>query len=170
VSVNKAIIIGRLGADPEVRFTQNGQAVANFNVATDEVWTDKSGQRQERVEWHRIVVWGKQAELCGEYLRKGREAYIEGRIETREWQDRDGNRRWTTEIKAQNVRFLGGRGGDNYNDRGGSGGQQNYGGGGSQAPGPQGGGPQGGQPQGGNNTSQDAGPPGAGFDDDEIPF
>jgi single-strand DNA-binding protein len=88
--------------------------VANFNIATDEVWTDKSGQRQEKVEWHKIVVWGRQAELCGEYLRKGREVYVEGRIETREWQDRDGQRRFTTEIKAQNVRFLGGRGDGNY--------------------------------------------------------
>ena len=115
MSVNKAIIIGRLGADPEVRYTQSGQSVANFNVATDESWTDKSGQKQEKVEWHRIVVWGRQAEHCGEYLRKGREVYIEGRIETREWQDRDGQRRFTTEIKAQNVTFLGSRN-DNNSD------------------------------------------------------
>ena len=114
MSVNKAIIIGRLGADPEVRYTQSGQSVANFNVATDESWTDKSGQKQEKVEWHRIVVWGRQAEHCGEYLRKGREVYIEGRIETREWQDRDGQSRRTTEIKAQNVTFLGSRNDNNY--------------------------------------------------------
>ncbi len=86
--VNKAILIGHLGADPEVRFTPSGQAVANFRMATSEAWTDKSGQRQERTEWHRIVVWGKQAELCGKYLKKGRQCYVEGRLQTREWTDK----------------------------------------------------------------------------------
>ena len=105
--VNRAIIIGRLGADPEVRYTQGGTAVANFNVATSETWTDKSGQRQEKTEWHRIVVWGNLAEVCGQYLTKGREAYIEGKIETREWEDKNGQRRFTTEIKAQTVQFIG---------------------------------------------------------------
>ena len=109
MSVNKVILIGRLGADPEVRYTQGGQAVANFNLATHEAWTDRQGQSQEKTEWHRIVVWGRQAETCGEYLRKGREAYIEGRLETRQWQDREGQQRYTTEVKAQTVRFLGGR-------------------------------------------------------------
>jgi single-strand DNA-binding protein len=109
-SVNKAIIIGRLGADPEIRYTPGGQNVANFRIATNEVWNDRGGQRQKRTEWHRIVVWGKQADQCKEYLRKGRMVYVEGRIQTREWEDRDGNRRWTTEIVAQNIRFLDGSG------------------------------------------------------------
>ena len=110
-SVNKVILLGNLGADPEVRFTPSGQAVANFRLATTDSWTDKAtGQRQERTEWHRIVVWGKLGELCGEYLRKWRQCYVEGRLQTREWQDRDGQRRWTTEIVASEVVFLGGRG------------------------------------------------------------
>ena len=108
--VNKVILVGRLGADPKVRYTSNGGAVAHFNVATIESWLDKSGQRQERTEWHRIVVWGKLAELCGQYLNKGRQAYIEGRLQTREWTDKEGNKRYTTEIVAQNIQFLGGSG------------------------------------------------------------
>ena len=112
MSVNKAIVIGNLGADPELRYTQTGQAVANFRIATNERWTDKDGAQQERTEWHKIVVWGRQAENCDKYLSKGRQVYVEGRIQTREWEDRDGNRRWTTEIVAQNVQFLsGGAGG-----------------------------------------------------------
>jgi single-strand DNA-binding protein len=110
VGVNKVIIIGRLGADPEVRYTSNGGAVANFNMATNENWTDKAGQKQERTEWHRIVAWGKLGELCGQYLSKGREAYIEGKLQTREWTDKEGGKRYTTEIVAQTVQFLGGRG------------------------------------------------------------
>ncbi|RMG12530.1 MAG: single-stranded DNA-binding protein [Deltaproteobacteria bacterium] len=110
-SVNKAIIIGNLGRDPEVRYTSGGQAVCNFTVATNEQWKDKSGQRQERTEWHRVVVWGRQGELCGQYLAKGRTVYVEGRLQTREWTDRDGNKRYTTEIVAQNVQFLDTRGG-----------------------------------------------------------
>lgn len=109
-SVNKAIIIGNLGKNPEVRFTQSGQPVCNFTVATNERWTDKGGQTQERTEWHRIVVWGKQAEHCGQYLTKGRSVYVEGRIQTREWQDKDGKKNYTTEIVATNVTFLGGKG------------------------------------------------------------
>ena len=107
-SVNKAIVIGNLGKDPEVRFTPGGQAVANFSVATNESWKDKNGQAQERTEWHRIVVWGKLAELCGEYLKKGRSAYVEGRLQTREWTDKENRRQFTTEVVAQNVVFLGG--------------------------------------------------------------
>ena len=126
MSVNKVILIGRLGADPEVRYTQGGQAVANFNLATHEAWTDRQGQSQEKTEWHRIVVWGRQAETCGEYLRKGREAYIEGRLETRQWQDREGQQRYTTEVKAQTVRFLGGRQGDMAGGGGGGGGGPSY--------------------------------------------
>ncbi len=106
-SVNKVILIGNLGSDPEVRFTTGGQAVANFNIATNENWKDKGGQDQERTEWHKIVVWGKQAENCGEYLKKGRTVYIEGRLQTREWNDKDGNKRYTTEVVAQTVQFLG---------------------------------------------------------------
>lgn len=108
--VNKVILIGRLGNDPEVRYTSNGGAVANFNMATNESWTDKQGQKQERTEWHKIVVWGKLGELCGQYLSKGRQAYVEGRLQTREWQDKEGNKRYTTEIVAQGVQFLGGPG------------------------------------------------------------
>jgi single-strand DNA-binding protein len=108
--VNKVILIGRLGGDPEVRYTTNGGAVANFNLATNESWTDKNGQKQERTEWHRVVIWGKMAELCGQYLSKGRQAYVEGRLQTREWNDKEGNKRYTTEIVAQSVQFLGGPG------------------------------------------------------------
>jgi single-strand DNA-binding protein len=107
--VNKAILIGNLGADPEVRFTQGGQAVANFRMATSESWKDKNGQQQERVEWHRIVVWGKLAELCGEYLKKGRQCYVEGRLQTREWTNKENQKQYTTEIVANQVTFLGGR-------------------------------------------------------------
>jgi single-strand DNA-binding protein len=110
--VNKAILIGNLGADPEIRYTAGGSAVANFRIATTESWNDREGQRQERTEWHRIVAWGKLAELCGEYLSKGRQVYIEGKIQTRQWDDRDGNKRYTTEVVAQNLTFLGTRGGD----------------------------------------------------------
>jgi single-strand DNA-binding protein len=106
--VNKVILIGNLGADPEVRFTPGGQAVANFRIATNESWTDKNGQKQERTEWHRIVAWGKLAELCGEYLKKGRQAYVEGRLQTREWTDKEGRKNYTTEIIASTVQFLGG--------------------------------------------------------------
>jgi len=106
--VNKVILIGNLGADPEVRFTPSGQAVANFRVATNESWTDKSGNKQERTEWHRIVVWGKRAEVCSKYLAKGRQVFVEGRIQTRTYDDKDGNKRYITEIIANDVQFLGG--------------------------------------------------------------
>ena len=107
-SVNKAILIGNLGRDPELRYTQGGQAVANFTLATNERWNDKDGNSQERTEWHRVVVWGKQAENCAQYLSKGRNVYIEGRIQTREWEDKEGQKRHTTEVVAQTVQFLGG--------------------------------------------------------------
>lgn len=106
--VNKAILIGNLGRDPELRYTENGTAVCNFSLATSEKWTDKSGEKQKRTEWHRIVVWGKQAENCSEYLKKGRSTYVEGRIQTREWNDKEGEKRTTVEINAINVTFLGG--------------------------------------------------------------
>ena len=108
--VNKAIIVGRLGRDPEMRYTPSGQAVANFSVATDETWSSKDGEKQTRTEWHRIVVWGRLAEICNEYLKKGRLVYIEGRIQTRDWEDRDGNKRSTTEIVATDMKMLGGPG------------------------------------------------------------
>jgi len=104
--VNKAILVGRLGADPEMRFTKSGTGVCNINLATSERWTDKQGQKQERTEWHRIVIWGKLGELCNEYLKKGRQAYVEGRIQTRSWEDKEGNKRYTTEIVASTVQFL----------------------------------------------------------------
>jgi len=106
-SVNKVILIGNLGRDPEVRYTQNGTAVANFTLATNEVWTDKGGERQERTEWHRIVVWGKQAEIVREHLSKGKQVYVEGALQTRQWDDREGHKRTTTEIKASRVVMLG---------------------------------------------------------------
>jgi len=106
-SVNRVILIGNLGRDPEVRYTQGGTAVANFTLATNEVWTDKGGERQERTEWHRIVVWGKQAEIVREHLSKGKQVYVEGSIQTRQWDDREGNKRQTTEIKAMRVVMLG---------------------------------------------------------------
>jgi len=113
MSVNKVILVGRLGQNPEVRYTPSGSAVANFSVATNEAWTDKSGQKQERTEWHRVVVWGKLAELCSQYLAKGRQCYVEGRLQTREWTDKDGVKKYSTEVQAQTVQFLGSeRGGE----------------------------------------------------------
>jgi len=112
-SVNKVILIGNLGRDPEVRYTTGGTPVANFTMATTDKWNDPaSGERKERTEWHRVVVWSKQAEIAGEYLRKGRQVYVEGSLQTREWTDRDGNKRYTTEIKAQRFQMLGSRGDD----------------------------------------------------------
>ncbi len=108
MSVNKVILVGRLGQNPEVRYTPSGAAVANFSVATNENWVDKSGQKQERTEWHRIVVWGKTAENCNQFLTKGRQVYVEGRMQTRQWQDKDGQTKYTTEVQAQTVQFLGG--------------------------------------------------------------
>ncbi|MCB0413168.1 MAG: single-stranded DNA-binding protein [Bdellovibrionales bacterium] len=106
--VNKAIIIGRLGTDPEIRQVSSGQTVATLSVATSEAWNDKNGQKQERTEWHRVVVWGKLAELCGKYLSKGRQVYLEGRLQTRSWEDQQGQKRYTTEIVATTLQFLGG--------------------------------------------------------------
>jgi len=108
--VNKVILVGRLGRDPETRYTGGGQAVANFSVATDETYKDRNGERQKRTEWHRITVWGKQAEIAQQYLKKGALVYIEGRIQTREWQDKEGQKRTSFDIVANNFRMLGGRG------------------------------------------------------------
>ena len=107
MSVNKVMLIGRLGTQPEVRFTPSGAAVANFTLATNESWNDKNGQKQEKTEWHRIVVWGKLAQLCGEYLSKGRQVFVEGKLQTRQWQDKEGQTKYTTEIIATTVQFLG---------------------------------------------------------------
>src|SRR5499427_6141593 len=109
MSVNKVILVGRLGRDPETRYTGGGQAVANFSVATDETYRDKNGERQKRTEWHKIVVWGKQAEIAQQYLKKGSLIFIEGRIQSREWQDKEGQKRTSFEIVANNFRMLGGR-------------------------------------------------------------
>jgi single-strand DNA-binding protein len=106
--VNKVIVLGRLGADPEVKNVSANQTVARLSVATSENWTDREGQKQERTEWHRVVVWGKLAELCGKYLTKGRQVYIEGRLQTRSWEDQQGQKKYTTEIVANTVQFLGG--------------------------------------------------------------
>jgi single-strand DNA-binding protein len=108
--VNKAILIGNLGKDPELRYTPGGQPTSSFSLATTDRWTDRNGQKQERTEWHNIVAWGKLAELVNQYLKKGRSAYVEGRIATRSWDDRDGNKKYRTEIIASQIQFLGGPG------------------------------------------------------------
>jgi len=110
MGVNKVFLVGNLGANPELRYTAGQQAVANLRIATTERWTDKSGQKQEATEWHRVVVWGKQAEIVGQYLTKGRQVFIEGSIRTRQWQDQQGQKRFTTEIVARNVQMLGSKG------------------------------------------------------------
>lgn len=154
MSVNKAIVIGNLGADPEERTTQSGTTVANFRVATNRNWTDDAGQKQQETEWHRIVVFGRQAENCIQYLEKGRQVYVEGRIQTREWDDSDGNTQYTTEIVGRNVQFL-------------SGGSQGGGGGTGQPPPAE---PSGGFDQTGGGGSGGGGGESEPFDDDEIPF
>jgi single-strand DNA-binding protein len=158
MTVNKAILVGRLGADPEMRPTQNGTSVVNFRIATDRTWTNDAGERQEDTEWHRIVAFGRLAETCDQYLSKGRQVYVEGRIQTNEWEDRDGNTQYTTEIVANSVKFLSG---------GGAGG-----GGGSGGPPPPN------APPGEFDQTQQSGGGGGGdsdysddsFDDDDIPF
>jgi len=106
MSVNKAILVGRLGRDPETRYTSGGQAVCNFTLATDETYKDRSGERQKRTEWHRIVLWGKLAEISQQYLKKGMMVYLEGRIQSRQWDDRSGQKRTTVEIVANTMRML----------------------------------------------------------------
>ena len=156
--VNKVILIGNLGVDPELRYTPQGTAVANFRLATNESWTDKNGQKQDRTEWHRIVVWGKLAELCGEYLQKGRQVYLEGKLQTREWTDKENRKNYTTEIVANQVVFL-------------QGGSQGAGAGSAGRP----------RAAGPSSGSDDFGPPPVPFDDaaagrsggpteDDIPF
>ncbi|MEL6545738.1 MAG: single-stranded DNA-binding protein [Myxococcota bacterium] len=162
--VNKVILVGNLGQDPEVRYSASGNPVANFSIATSESWNDKNGQRQERTEWHRIVAWGKLAELCGEYLGKGRQVYVEGKLQTRNWEDRDGNKRYTTEIIANQVTFLGGRG--EASPGGGGGPRRSQDGGGFGGSG--GGAPSGNGGGGGNGGGYDYGPPP--MTDDDVPF
>ena len=131
--VNKVIIVGRLGADPEVRTVGNGNTVTRLSIATSENWVDKEGQKQERTEWHRIVVWGKLAEICGKHLSKGRQVYVEGRLQTRSWEDQQGQKRYATEIVASTVQFLGAAGAERgeysqdsgYGGGGGGGGRSN---------------------------------------------
>ena len=156
-SVNKVILVGNLGRDAELRYTPGGAAVATLNLATTEVWNDKNQQRQEKTEWHRVVLWGKQAESLQEYLTKGKQIYVEGRLQTRQWDDKDGNKRYTTEIKADRITLLGGGGGG----RGGGGGMErggSHGGGGMDrgAPHPA--------------ASPDEQPPAEPITDDDIPF
>lgn len=161
-SLNKVMLIGHLGSDPELRTTPAGQSVAKFNLATSESWGGRDGgPRQERTEWHKIVLWGRLGEIANEYLRKGRQVYIEGRLQTREWQDQQGQKRWSTEIVAANMVMLGGRGGE--------GAEMSPRAPGGSAPGP------GGPPQRGDSFPSGEGEPaGAGgdfFDDDsDLPF
>lgn len=120
-SLNKVMIIGNLGADPEMRYTANGNAVTTFNVATNESWTDQQGERRERTEWFSVVTWNRLAETCAQYLTKGRSVYVEGRLQTRSWDGQDGQKRYRTEVVAETVRFLGGREGGGSSDSYGAG-------------------------------------------------
>lgn len=157
--VNKVILVGNLGRDPEVRYTKSGQAVASFSLATSEKWTGKDGNKEEKTEWHRIVAWGKLGEICGEYLSKGKQVYIEGRLQTREWEDNDGNKKQTTEIVANNMTMLGqagGGSGSGYEGGSSSGGSRGQ----SSSSGSQGSPSQGSSSSGGHDD----------FEDDDIPF
>lgn len=185
--INKVILIGNLGQDPEVRYTANGVAIANLRLATSESWKDQSGQVQERTEWHRIVMYRRLAEIAGEYLKKGSKVYIEGKLQTRKWQDKDGQDRYTTEVAADEMQMLDGRpgaggdapaarqGGGNWQGGGNAGGGNSGGGwGGDSAPRPQQAAPQGGRGNYGNAPAQQPAPgnfaePNLDFDDD-IPF
>ena len=111
-SLNKVMLIGNLGKDPEVRYTTSGKAVASFSLATSEKFKNASGEWEEKTEWHNVVLWGRQAEIAGEYLAKGKTVYIEGRLQTRKWQDKDGRDRWSTEVVGDRMQMLGGRGGE----------------------------------------------------------
>jgi single-strand DNA-binding protein len=133
-SVNKVILVGNLGRDAELRYTPGGAAVSTLNLATTEVWNDRNNQRQEKTEWHRVILWGKQAESLQEYLTKGKQIYVEGRLQTRQWDDKDGNKRYTTEIKGDRVTLLGGGGG--RSGGGGGGGAADRGTSSSMPPGP----------------------------------
>lgn len=154
-SVNKVILVGNLGADPELKYTPTNRAVCNLSIATSETFKDKSGARQEKTEWHRVVVWGEQAETANKYLAKGRSCYIEGRLQTRSWDDKDGKKKYSTEVVADRIVFLGGGGGE-----GRGGGSAGGGGGGRGGWGDSGG-------AGGDSGPSDMGGPPA---DDDVPF
>ena len=154
--VNKVILVGHLGADPDMRYTPSGQGVCELRLATSESWNDKNGQRQERTEWHRVVVWGKRAEVCSKYLSKGRQVFVEGRIQTRSYDDKEGNKKYITEIIAADVQFLGG------------GGREGGGGGGGGGRGRSDDGPPPGDDFGGYGGGGGGG--GGGGHDDDIPF
>ena len=164
-SVNKVILVGNLGRDPEVRYSPDGAAICNVSVATTSQWKDKaSGERKEETEWHRVVFYGRLAEIAGEYLKKGRSVYVEGRLKTRKWQDKEGQERFTTEIVADQMQMLGGREGGGMGGGGGMGAGASSGGRADDAGG--GGG------SGGGRSSAPAKKPAGGFDDmdDDIPF
>jgi len=164
-SVNKVIIVGNLGKDPETRYAPSGDAITNITVATTDSWKDKStGEKKEATEWHRVVFFGRLAEIAGEYLKKGRSVYVEGRLRTRKWQDKDGQDRYTTEIVADQMQMLGSREGMG----GGAGMDEGGGGGGARSSG----GERGERPSGGASKAPAKKPAGAGFDDmdDDIPF
>ncbi|GAB2535151.1 single-stranded DNA-binding protein [Rhodanobacter koreensis] len=166
--VNKVILVGNLGNDPEVRYTSSGAAITSLSIATSESWTDKqSGEKQERTEWHRVKMFGKLAEIAGEYLKKGRQVYIEGSLRTDKYTDKSGVEKYSTDIIASDMQMLGGLGGG---EGGGSGGgfqrERPQGGGQRQ----QGGGNYGGQSRGGSEQRQAPPPADSGFADDEIPF
>ncbi len=141
-SVNKVILIGNLGRDPETRYTTGGDAIANLNIATSEQWKDKNGEKQEKTEWHRVVLFGRQAEIAGEYLKKGRSVYIEGRLQTRKYTDKDGVEKYSTEIVGDRMQLLGSRegGGGDADFSGGGAGSRSSGGGGGGGTGGGGGG------------------------------
>lgn len=175
--INKVILVGHLGRDPEVRSTQSGTKVANFSMATNRVWTDReTGARNEETEWHRIVVWGRQAEIAGEYLRRGRQIYVEGRLQTRSWEDRQsGEKRWSTEVVCEVFKMLGSRGDtggaaqgppDPYGPPGGYDTGHSQGGGAD----PQGGGDASGGEAGAGGGGTGGGDFGGSDEDDDIPF
>ena len=145
-SVNKVILVGNLGRDAELRYTPGGSPVATINLATTEIWNDKAGQRQEKTEWHRVVLWGKTAESLNEYLTKGKQIYVEGRLQTRQWDDKDGNKRYTTEIRGDRIVLLSGGG----MGAGGGGGRQ--------------------QPRSAGTSEEQMIEPGSELTDDDIPF
>ena len=177
--INKVILVGNLGRDPEVRSTTSGMPVANFSIATNRRWKDRDGNRQEQTEWHQVVCFGRQAEIAGQYLQRGRQIYVEGRLQTRSWDDQQsGEKRYRTEIVCENFQMLGqrGDGGGGYGGGGGGygGGGSGYSGGGGGGGGYGGGGGPSGPPSGGDPAPQDSGGGGGGGygpeDDDDIPF
>lgn len=177
-AVNKVILVGNLGRDPEVREIAGGRKVAEFSVATTETWNDRDGQRQERTEWHRVVVWGPQADACGRFLTKGRQVYVDGRIQSRKYTDKDGVERTSYDIVANDVVFLGGArdggggggGGGGGRDGGGGGGGYNRGGGGGGGRDGGGYGGNDGGGGGGGGGSRNEPPANDGFNDDDVPF